>query len=150
MSLLLTAKPELTCATLTANRRMLMPELSAGYCPDAEHLLLDLSWWFCVSHPSHLILFLHNRWSAVKCLEAKHDPSLAKRAPKPAAVPSSAGDAAGPSKPAQKPAPNSAAGQIAGIMAGTVFFTLFVHSSNTCFPQGQTHTVLSRSLSQLL
>ncbi|KAA6424838.1 MAG: DNA polymerase delta subunit [Trebouxia sp. A1-2] len=58
-----------------------------------------------------------NRWSAVKCIEAKHDPSLAKRAPKPAAAPST--DAAGPSKPAQKPAPNSAAGQIAGIMAGS-------------------------------
>lgn len=53
----------------------------------------------------------------MKCIEAKHDPSLAKRAPKPAAAPST--DAAGPSKPAQKPAPNSAAGQIAGIMAGT-------------------------------
>lgn len=58
-----------------------------------------------------------NRWSAVKCIEAKHDPSLAKRAPKPAAAPST--DAAGPSKPAQKPAANSAAGQIAGIMAGS-------------------------------
>lgn len=53
------------------------------------------------------------RWSAVKCLEAKHDPALAKRAPRPAAA-----DAAGPSKAAQKPAANSAAGQIAGIMAG--------------------------------
>ncbi|KAL0049157.1 hypothetical protein WJX82_007778 [Trebouxia sp. C0006] len=58
-----------------------------------------------------------NRWSAVKCIEAKHDPSLAKRAPKPAAAPST--DAAAPSKPAQKAAPNSAAGQIAGIMAGS-------------------------------
>lgn len=58
-----------------------------------------------------------NRWSAVKCLEAKHDPSLAKRAP--AAVSSADGDAAGPSKPAQKPTPNSVAGQIAGIMGGS-------------------------------
>ncbi|KAL0020891.1 hypothetical protein WJX77_007890 [Trebouxia sp. C0004] len=58
-----------------------------------------------------------NRWSAVKCIEAKHDPSLAKRAPKPAAAPST--DAAGPSKPTQGLAPNSAAGQIAGIMAGS-------------------------------
>lgn len=58
-----------------------------------------------------------NRWSAVKCLEAKHDPSLAKRAPRPAAA-AEAADVAGPSK-AKKPAPNSAAGQIAGIMAGS-------------------------------
>lgn len=60
----------------------------------------------------HLVVALL-RWSAVKCLEAKHDPALAKRAPRPAAA-----DAAGPSKAAQKPAANSAAGQIAGIMAG--------------------------------
>ena len=53
------------------------------------------------------------RWSAVKCLEAKHDPALAKRAPKPVAA-----DAAGASKAGEKPAANSAAGQIAGIMAG--------------------------------
>ena len=50
----------------------------------------------------------------MKCLEAKHDPALAKRAQRPVAA-----DAAGPSKPAEKPAANSAAGQIAGIMAGT-------------------------------
>ncbi len=67
-------------------------------------------------HATDTFLWVH-RWSAVKCIEAKHDPSLAKRAPKPSAAPST--DAAGPSKPAQKAAPNSAAGQIAGIMAGT-------------------------------
>ena len=66
---------------------------------------------------STVTFFWVHRWSAVKCIEAKHDPSLAKRAPKPAAAPST--DAAGPSKPAQKAAPNSAAGQIGGIMAGT-------------------------------
>ncbi|KAL3143752.1 hypothetical protein ABBQ32_003584 [Trebouxia sp. C0010 RCD-2024] len=59
-----------------------------------------------------------NRWSAVKCMEAKHDPSLAKRAPRPAAE-AAAADVAGPSKAAKKPAANSAAGQIAGIMAGS-------------------------------
>ena len=60
-----------------------------------------------------------NRWSAVKCLEAKHDPSSAKRAPRPAAAgPSTDGAAAGLSKAAPKAAPNSAVNQIAGIMAG--------------------------------
>ena len=63
----------------------------------------------------------------MKCIEAKHDPSLAKRAPKPAAAPST--DAAGPSKPAQKSAPNSAAGQIAGIMAGTI---VHAHLQDLC------------------
>lgn len=61
-----------------------------------------------------------NRWSAVKCLEAKHDPSLAKRAPTPAAAgPSTDGAAAGHSKAAPKAAPTSAVNQIAGIMAGS-------------------------------
>lgn len=53
-------------------------------------------------------------------MEAKHDPSLAKRAPRPAAE-AAAADVAGPSKAAKKPAANSAAGQIAGIMAGMRF-----------------------------
>ena len=72
-----------------------------------------------------------NRWSAVKCLEAKHDPSLAKRAP--AAVSSADGDAAGPSKPAQKPTPNSVAGQIAGIMGGMLARS---HDVSPCAAQG--------------
>ncbi len=79
----------------------------------AHQGLLELAFQL---HATETFLWVH-RWSAVKCTEAKHDPSLAKRAPKPAAAPST--DAAGPSKPAQKAAPNSAAGQIAGIMAGT-------------------------------
>ena len=53
----------------------------------------------------------------MKCLEAKHYPALAKRAPRPAAS-----AAAGPSKAADKPAANSAAGQIAGIMAGMDYY----------------------------
>lgn len=59
------------------------------------------------------------RWSAVQSSEAKHDPSLAKRAPQPAAA---TADAAGPSKAAEKmkPAATSAAGQIAGIMTGLI------------------------------
>lgn len=71
----------------------------------------------------------------MKCLEAKHDPALAKRAPRPVAA-----DAAGPSKAAERPAANSAAGQIAGIMAGTAFYAygiidalLSLTPKQTCF-----------------
>ena len=70
--------------------------------------------WHCQTAPMSPC-----RWSAVKSSEAKHNPNLAKRAPKPTAEASAAGDAPGPSKaPEKKPAANTAAGQIAGIMAG--------------------------------
>ena len=66
-----------------------------------------------------------NRWSAVQSSEAKHDPSLAKRAPKPAAGPSSDTSAAAPTKAGdKKPAAGSAAGQIAGIMTGVRYRVL--------------------------
>ena len=73
-------------------------------------------------------------------MEAKHDISLAKRAPKLATVLADEA-AAGPSKPAKpnqpNPAPNSAAGQIAGIMAGTAAL------NSKFFPSlsGQVHAV---------